>query len=96
LILSFGDKDTEDIYHGRDTKGSRRFPPEIINTSRRKLDMIAAAYQLNDLRVPPGNRLEALKGRSEGFFSVRINDQRRIIFRWEKHDASEVQIIDYH
>lgn len=96
MIQSFGDQDTEDLYHGRDTRGVRRFPPAIIHTARRKLDMIAAAYQLNDLRVPPGNRLEALKGNYEGLFSVRINDQWRIIFRWEKHDASEVRIVDYH
>ena len=96
MILSFGDQDTVDLYHGRDTRGSRRFPPGIINTARRKLDMLAAAYQLNDLRIPPGNRLEALKGGYEGFFSVRINDQWRIIFQWEKHDASKVRIVDYH
>ena len=65
MIQSFGDQDTEDLYHGRDTRGVRRFPPAIIHTARRKLDMIAAAYQLNDLRVPPGNRLEALKGNYE-------------------------------
>lgn len=96
MILSFGDKETKDLYQGRDTKGSRRFPPGIRNTALRKLDMIAAAHQLNDLRVPPGNRLEALKGKYEGLFSIRINDQWRIIFQWENHDASGVQIIDYH
>lgn len=61
MILSFGDPETEDFYHGRETKGTRRFPTGIVNTAHRKLDMISAAYQLNDLRVPPGNRLEALK-----------------------------------
>ena len=96
MIQSFGDQDTEDLYQGRDTRGARRFPPAILHVARRKLDMIAAAYQLNDLRVPPGNRLEALKGNYEGLFSVRINDQWRIIFRWEQHDASEVRIVDYH
>ena len=95
MIQSLGDQDTEGLYHGRDTRGVRRFPPAIIHTSRRKLDMIAAAYPLNDLRVPPGNRLEALKGNYEDLFSVRINDQWRIIFRWEKHGASEVRIVDY-
>lgn len=96
MILSFGDPETEDFYHGRETKGTRRFPTGIVNTAHRKLDMISAAYQLNDLRVPPGNRLEALKGNYDGFFSIRINDQWRIIFRWESHNASQVQIVNYH
>ncbi len=96
MILSFGDSDTEDFYHGRETKGTRRFPASIVNIALRKLDMIAAAYHLNDLRIPPGNRLEALKGNLAGYFNVRINDQWRIIFHWENHNASQVQIMDYH
>lgn len=96
MILTFGDPDTEDFYHGRETKGTRRFPPSIVNIAHRKLDMIAAAYRLNDLSIPPGNRLEALKGNLAGYYSVRINDQWRIIFLWENHNASLVQIMDYH
>lgn len=96
MIQSFGDTATEDLYHGRQTSRVRRLPPAIILTALRKLDMINAAHQLVDLRVPPGNRLEALKGDKEGFHSIRINDQWRIIFRWEKGGASEVSIVDYH
>lgn len=96
MIQSFGDTATEDLYHGRQTSRVRRLPPAIIPTALRKLDMINAAHQLVDLRVPPGNRLEALKGDKEGFHSIRINDQWRIIFRWEKGGASEVSIVDYH
>jgi len=62
----------------------------------RKLDMLARAHALIDLRAPPGNRLEALKGEREGFYSLRINDQYRIVFRWQGHGASDVSIVDYH
>jgi proteic killer suppression protein len=67
LILSFGDPATEDLYHGRQTARVRRFPPSIVPTALRKLDMIARAHILSDLRAPPGNRLEALKGNREGY-----------------------------
>jgi len=96
LILSFGDSATEDLYHNRPTNRVRRFPPNIIPAALRKLDMIAAAQALMDLRAPPGNRLEALKGEGEGFFSIRINDQWRVAFRWENNGASQVAIVDYH
>jgi toxin HigB-1 len=96
LILSFGDAATEDLYHGRQTARVRRFPANIIPAALRKLDMLARAYTLIDLRAPPGNRLEARKGDWEGFHSIRINDQWRIVFQWEGHDASEVAIVDYH
>ncbi len=74
----------------------RRFPPDIIPVALRKLDMLARAHALIDLRAPPGNRLEALKGDREGFYSIRINDQWRIVFIWDGHDASDVSIVDYH
>ncbi len=96
MILSFGDPGTEDLYHGRPTARARRFPTQIIPPALRKLDMLARAHALIDLRAPPGNRLEALKGDWEGFYSIRINDQYRIVFRWEGHDASKVSIVDYH
>ncbi len=96
MILSFGDPGTEDLYHGRPTARVRRYPASIIPAALRKLDMLARAHALIDLRAPPGNRLEALKGDREGFYSIRINDQYRIVFRWEGHDASEVSIVDYH
>ena len=96
MIVSFGDPATEDLYHGRPTARARRFPPNIVPAALRKLDMLARAYALIDLRAPPGNRLEPLKGDREGFYSIRINDQWRVVFRWEGHDASEVAIVDYH
>lgn len=96
MIRSFGDPATEDLFHGRQTNRVRRFPKTIIPASLRKLDMINAAQELVDLRVPPGNRLEALKGNLEGFYSIRINDQWRIIFRWENGGANLVAINDYH
>lgn len=96
MILSFGDTGTEDLYHGRPTARARRYPANIIPAALRKLDMLARAHDLIDLRAPPGNRLEALKGDREGFYSIRINNQYRIVFRWQGHDASEVSIVDYH
>jgi len=92
MILSFGDKRTEALYHGRRTN----FPPDVRRVGRRKLDMLNAASKLQDLRSPPGNRLEALKGKLSGFHSIRVNDQWRLIFRWEGSNASEAQIVDYH
>ena len=96
MIRSFGDTATSDLYHGRQSARARRFPPTIVSIALRKLDMINAARELMDLRVPPGNRLEALKGDREGLYSIRINDQWRIIFRWENAGASDVSIVDYH
>lgn len=96
MIHSFGDAATEDLYHGRQTLRVRRLPQALIPIILRKLDMINAARELVDLRMPPGNRLEALKGDMQGFYSIRINDQWRIIFRWEGGGASEVSIVDYH
>lgn len=96
MIRSFGDAATEDLYHGRPTSRVRRLPQAIIPIALRKLDMVNAARELVDLRTPPGNRLEALKGDKEGFYSVRINDQWRIVFRWENGDATEVSVVDYH
>ena len=96
MIRSFGDAATEDLYHGRQSSRVRRLPQDILPVALRKLDMINAARELVDLRVPPGNRLEALKGDREGFYSIRINNQWRITFRWENGGASEVTIVDYH
>jgi toxin HigB-1 len=96
LIRSFSDTATEDLYHGRQTSRVRRFPPTIISVALRKLDVLAAAHELVDLRMPPGNHLEALKGDLEGFHSIRINDQWRIVFRWENGGADQVAIKDYH
>ena len=96
MIRSFSDAATEDLYHGRQTSRVRRLPPMIISAALRKLDVLAAAHELVDLRMPPGNRLEALKGGLEGFYSIRINDQWRIVFRWENGGAAQVAITDYH
>ena len=96
MIQSFGDPATEDLFHGRQTRRIRRFPPDIIQVALRKLDMINTAHRLQDLRVPPGNRLEALKGEFQGFYSIRVNDQWRIVFQWSNNVAYSVSLTDYH
>ncbi|MBE7183830.1 MAG: type II toxin-antitoxin system RelE/ParE family toxin [Methylobacterium mesophilicum] len=93
MIRSFADPQTALIWSGR---RSRRLPPDIQAVALRKLRMVAAARVIDDLRVPPGNRLEALKGRRAGQHSIRINDQWRICFRWNDGGASDVEIVDYH
>lgn len=96
MIRSFGDEATADLYHGRETARVRRYPVAIIPSALRKLDMIQAAHQLSDLAAPPGNRLEALKGDLRGWHGIRINDQFRIVFRWQDGGADDVSITDYH
>lgn len=96
MIASFADKASEALFHGVGGKAVRRVPPDIRPSAVRKLDLLNAAHELTDLRAPPGNRLEALKGEFRGRHSIRINDQWRIVFRWEKGDAHEVEIVDYH
>jgi proteic killer suppression protein len=92
MIESFACAETEKIFRGQ---VSRRLPTDIQRTARRKLLQLHAASQLQDMAVPPGNRLERLKGRRAGQHSIRINDQWRICFRWES-GAHEVEIVDYH
>lgn len=94
-IRSFGDAATADLFHGRNTSRVRRFPQALKVAALRKLDVLNAAYHLDDLRFPPGNRLEALKGDLDGFYSIRVNDQWRIIFRWDR-GAQDVELMDYH
>lgn len=96
MIVSFGDKLTEALYHGTSDKGLRRLPPEVISRTLNKLDMLNAAHDVLDLRSPPGNRLEMLGGNLKGFHSIRVNDQWRIIFRWKDGNAYEVSFTDYH
>lgn len=96
MIESFGDKATEDLFHGRKTKRTRALPTELLAVAIRKLDMINAAHKLDDLKAPPANRLEALKGDLAGLHSIRINDQFRIVFRWSEGKASGVRMVDYH
>ncbi len=96
MIAGFGDEATEVIFHGRNTKAARRIPISIWKTACRKLDMLNAAHELRDIAVPPGNRLEALRGHPARRHSIRINDQFRIVFQWKEGNAYEVRITDYH
>ena len=93
MIKSFGDMETEKIWNGI---RSKNLPGEIQDVARRKLRMLNNAHDVNDLRIPPANRLEKLRGDLQPYFSIRINDQWRIIFRWTHNDAYEVIIVDYH
>ena len=96
MIKSFADDTTQDVYDGSNSKAARKLPMELHPKARRLLDLLDGAGRLDDLRIPPGNRLEALKGVLKGLHSIRINDQWRIVFRWVNGDAEEVRIIDYH
>jgi len=93
MIRSFDDVETESICKGNKSK---KLPPAIQNVARRKLRMIKAAKVVEDLRIPPGNRLEKLVGNLDGFYSIRINDQWRIVFKFENGGAENVRITDYH
>jgi proteic killer suppression protein len=93
VIVSFACAETEGIFRGT---RSRRLPPDIQNTVRRKLEYLHRARTLNDLRMPPGNRLEALAGDRKGQHSIRVNDQWRICFVWRDGNTAQVEIVDYH
>jgi toxin HigB-1 len=96
MIASFGDRATEDLYHGRPTARARRFPADVVETALVKLDSLNGAASMLDLRSPPGNRLEALKGECKDMHSIRVNDQWRLVFRWQGSDAYDVRLTDYH
>ena len=96
MIQGFGNRLAEDFFHDRRTRETRRFPPELRRVARRKVLYLHDAAELNDLRVPPGNHLELLKGRWKGYHSIRINDQWRLVFRWEHGQAFDVAVVDYH
>jgi proteic killer suppression protein len=96
MIESFGNKLTEDLFDDNNSKAVRQFPQELKRAARRKLLYLHDAAELKDLKVPPGNRLELLKGRWKGFYSIRINVRWRIIFQWENGNALRVEVIDYH
>lgn len=96
MIINFKSQPTQDIYDGINSKEARKIPLTAWKVAQRKLDMINAALNISDLKVPPGNRLEPLKGNLEGLHSVRINDQYRIIFRFKDCNAYDVEITDYH
>lgn len=93
MINSFADKETGKIWEG---EKSKFLPSEIQQVARRKLRMINNAENINDIRIPPANRLKKLKGEQSDFYSIRINDQWRITFNWQSNNAENVQITDYH
>lgn len=93
MIRSFRDRDTEKVAN---SEYSRRFPTDIQRRAKMRLDRINAAVVLEDLRVPPSHHLERLKGERKGLYSIRINDQWRVCFRWKEGDAYDVEIVDYH
>ncbi len=97
MISSFKDRATEDIFNGVNSRGARKAcPRNLCKIATRKLDQIDSAEILDDLRVPPGNRLEALKGNRQGQYSIRVNEQYRICFIWTEKGADKVEITDYH
>jgi proteic killer suppression protein len=93
MLISFGNKETKKIWEGERVKG---FSTEIQEIARRKLRMLNNSHDINDLMIPPSNRLEKLKGNLKDFYSIRINNQWRIIFKWNNGNAEEVEVIDYH
>lgn len=93
MIETFGDSETEKIYSGQ---RSRKLPDDIQIRARRKLRMINQSRDIQDLRVPPANRLEQLEGNWKGFWSIRVNQQWRIVFKWNDGQATDVSIVDYH
>jgi len=93
VIRTFASKETEKIFH---RQPAQKFTPALRRVAQRKLLLLDAAERLDDLRVPPGNRLEKLAGDRKGQYSIRINEQWRICFRWSEGDAYDVEIVDYH
>jgi len=97
MILSFADRGTDDVYNGKNTPRARRTCPQSLrDVAYRKLDQSDSAMELNDMKMPPGNRLEKLRGDRAGQHSARINEQYRICFRWTKASPDDVEIVDYH
>jgi proteic killer suppression protein len=96
MILSFQTRCTKDLFNGIDSKAARTIPKVISPIAVRKNDLLNAAHDLKDLRIPPGNRLESLKGRLAGCHSIRINDQYRLVFQWAHGNAHKVFIADHH
>jgi proteic killer suppression protein len=96
MIESFGNRLAEDLFFDRRSRETRAFPPQLMRVARRKVLYLHDAAEIEDLRAPPGNRLELLKGRWKGYHSIRINDQWRLVFRWEQGHAQDVTVVDYH
>lgn len=96
MIISFGNKTSEDIYHGSTSRHARKLPADLHDKARRLLDQLNTAPTINFLTIPPGNKLKKLSGDYKGFWSIRINDQWRIVFKWLDDNAHEIAIVDYH
>jgi proteic killer suppression protein len=96
MIRTFKDSDLEEFYYEGPGRRTRRIPVDLHKVIRRKLDQLFNAADLSDLRVPPSNRLKALKAERKGYHSIRVNDQWRIVFEWERDAASEVELTNYH
>ncbi len=97
MIQTFKRAEVEDVFNGENTRAARRLCPEVVwKVARRKLDQLDSVNELADLRVPPGNRLEALTGDRQGQWSIRINDQFRLCFVWTGQGPADVDIVDYH
>ena len=96
MISSFGTRLAEDLFDDRRSKAVRNSSQELVRVARRKLLYLHESAELKDLRMRPGNRLEALKGSWKSFYSIRFNEQCRVIFRWQSENSSEVQVVDYH
>ena len=96
MIRSFADDSTREVWNGVNSKAARRIPKALWPVVRRKLDQIDTVTKLDDLRVPPGNRLHALEGDRAGYHAVRVNDQYRIVFRFDGEHANDVRSTDYH
>ncbi len=97
MILSFKNQATEDIFNGKNSKEARKLCPQSLwKIAFRKLDQLDSVISLEDLKIPPGNRLEALSGDRKEQFSIRINDQYRICFQWQESNPYQVEIVDYH
>lgn len=97
MIESFANRASEDLFDGRDTRAARKAcPVRLWPVLRRKLDQLDSAESLEDLRVPPGNRLEVLTGDRAGQHSIRVNERYRVCFRWGERGPSDVEVVDYH
>jgi toxin HigB-1 len=96
VIIGYADEATRDVHTGVESRAARWFGADVRTIARRKLDLLGAAADIRDLAIPPGNRLEKLKGRLAGYYSIRVNDQFRIVFKFQGGQASHVRIIDYH
>jgi proteic killer suppression protein len=97
MIVSFRDEGTEDVFNGRNTQAARKVCPQIVwRIAVRKLDQLDSVELLEDLRIPPGNRLQALRANRSGRYSIRVNDQYRVCFTWSSQGPADVEIVDYH